>query len=341
MARTTLCRERGDHTSMNDSTTQMNHLLQRTALVSPFPLFLKDLQHIYPTLGDITDVLPIMEGYESANILLQCGSRRYVLKIFEKTREKENIDAMVKILIEAPGVGVPTFELVEGVQGKLSRYQDEGKDIYYYLTKFFEGENYDQRSPSESEIEDITRLLSELHTLSFPVVEAYNSWGNKNLVKEFEKRKATISSEIKSLIVPVVEECRKVDMAEFSKSVIHGDMQRKHVFRNSSGEYCIFDFGCMSYDAKVIDVSTYLAWFCFGIDTWKDHHRIMHDVIATYTQTHPFSEKELQALPVLTRASYASYLLITSDKIAAGDTSEETTMWNHQAKELLIRSTDL
>jgi Ser/Thr protein kinase RdoA (MazF antagonist) len=170
------------------------------------------------------------------------------------------------------------------------------------------------------------------------VTECYDSWGNKNLVKEWDKNSSNFNQDVAELVMPVVEVCRKINTSKLSKAVIHGDMQRKHVLKNKRGEYCILDFGCMSFDAKVNDLSTYLAWFCLAPDTWDSWEEIWDKVVQEYQSIQHLNDYELSLLQILTRASYANYFLTTSLMMAGGDTTDETREWHDQAREMLHRT---
>lgn len=313
----------------------LQSLLQRTSLTLPFPEFLKVVQTEFPDLGDITGYEAISEGYESANFHLRSANGRFVLKIFESDREKANIDALLKILLEAPVANLPVPELLPGQNGYLGVYMDSGKAVYYYITYLFEGTNFENKTPSLREIQEVTTLLSNLNTLNFPVVEAYDSWGNKNLVKEFDANKNVLSEEVTNIVEPIVEDVRRLSLEGFQKAVIHGDMQRKHVLKNAEGSYCIIDFGCMSNDYKVYEVSTFLAWFCLTEATNEMKQEIMKIILETYNAKHALSDNEIASLPVLIKASYAAYYMKTSMLIAEGDTSEETKNWHTISRRLL------
>lgn len=177
--------------------------------------------------------------------------------------------------------------------------------------------------------------MAKLNTLNFDVYEDYDSWGNKNYAREYKKNKIKVTSEQNRLIEPIYNEFLKLNLSSFSKSVIHGDMQRKHVLKDSKNNYCIFDFGCMSNDLKVIDLSTFLAWFCFQEDTWNDKDSISRVVLDIYNRIHHLTEREIASLPILVKASYGAYYLKTSVLINEGDKSEETMDWHNRAGEML------
>src|SRR3989344_1201319 len=246
---------------MPNLNTDIKNLLSRTNLTSPFGEFLKKLEEEVPRLGKIRNLQPILEGYEDANFILESDLGRLVLKIFTKERSPKNNKDYVRILEESAKIGVPVPKLI--FYGKIS-------SASFIITEFFEGENFENGTPMLSDIIAITAYLSKLNTLNFPVDELYDSWGNKNLLKEYEKSRNNLTSQQDKLIAPIVEGFKKVDFSKFQKAVIHGDLQRKHVLKSSEGEYCILDFGCMSHDAKVVEISTFLAWFCLQEDTSEE-----------------------------------------------------------------------
>jgi Ser/Thr protein kinase RdoA (MazF antagonist) len=218
--------------------------------------------------------------------------------------------------------------------------ESNGIKTYFIITKYFNGNSFLNVIPTIGDIRNITRFVSAINTLDFPVVETYDSWGNKNFGKEYLLNKNKITSEQNSLIEAIYGEFVNLDLSCFSKSVIHGDMQRKHIKKNQLGEYCILDFGSMANDYKVIDLSTYLAWFCFQEETWIEKEKIYNEVIYIYDKIHYLTDMEIQSLPILIKSSYAAYYLKTSVLINDGDKSKETFDWHNSAKKMLELTKD-
>ena len=91
----------------------------------------------------------------------------------------------------------------------------------------------------------------------------------------------------------------------------------------------------MAYDPKVIDLSTYLAWFCLAEDTWEQREEIFKTIMKAYGDHHLLSEEEIASIKPLVRASYAAYFQKTSELIYDGDQSAETVDWNVKSRTLL------
>ena len=320
---------------MNIDQTKVNILLKRTSLIIPFEVFLKDIQSKFPSIGSIENYSPINEGYEDANFILNTSTGKFVLKVFLEDRKLENINSYVKILTECKNIGVPTTELLTDFNNGLSFIENADDKTYYILTKFFEGSNFQNITPTLEDIKAVTSYISKLNTLDFNVVEEYDSWGIKNFTREYEIKKDKLTPDQDLLIKNSYEDFLKVDTSNFSKSVIHGDMQRKHVIKNTNGEYCILDFGCMAFDYKVIELATYLAWFCLQEDTWKDKDLIYKEVLDIYNSTHHLSDDEINILPTLIKVSYSAYYMTTSVMINEGDDTTETLDWHNRSKKML------
>ena len=313
----------------------INILLKRTNLNISFDEFLNDVAVKFISIGKVESYSPINEGYEDANIILNTTKGKYVLKIFFAERDLKNINSYVRILKECKNVGVPTTEILTDFNDGLGFIENDGIKTYYIITKFFEGKNFQNITPTVEYIRDVTQYLSKLNTLTFEVDAEYDSWGINAFPKEYKKKKEKLTPEQDSLIKDIYADYTKLDTSSFSKSVIHGDMQRKHVIKNDSGEYCILDFGCMAYDYKVIELATYIAWFCLQEDTWKDKDIIYKGVLDIYNSTHNLTEEEILSLPLLIRSSYSAYYMTTSVMINEGDTSQETLDWHNRSKKML------
>lgn len=309
----------------------LHNLLDRTNLSIPFSEVIFYIEQTFPSLGKIQEYTPINEGYEDANILLTTDKGKYVLKLFLKERSQKNIQDYINVLSGLNSKSIPTIQLVKSTHG----YLEQINNTFFMITEFFEGSNFTETTPTLEDIRIITSYLAQINTLQLHVEECYDSWGNKNLLKEYQENEDKLSTDQKDFIKPVIENYKTIDFSNLTTSFIHGDMQRKHVLKNNRGEYCILDFGCMSYGSKVIDLSTFIAWFCLQPDTIDRKEEIEKLVITEYSKTHNLSSYELEILPTLVAGAYTAYFMKTAVLITEGDASEETLTWNNLAKEML------
>lgn len=312
---------------------EIDELLNRTNLRVPIEQYLSALQQEFTQVRIINSFQPIFEGYEDVNIMLNTNNGQYVLKIFATFRSEKNIHDYIKVIHEATNIGVETLELIQS---------ETGKDYFFYgntysiITKYFDGDNFVKTPPTLDEMSEVTKSLAKLNTLNFDIDETYDSWGNNNLVNEYSN--TIVKDEgVKQSILPIVKYFENFDTYRFSKGVIHGDMQRKHVLKNKD-KLCIIDYGCMRNDLKVYDLSTFLAWFCLGEDNWDQKDDIFKKVINEYTKINPLSDEEIRSIKPLITASYAAYYLKTQELMEQGDDSKETLDWHNSARDLYLKS---
>lgn len=314
----------------------LKKLLSRTPLEIPFENFLEEVKKAYD-FKEIHWYTPILEGYENANIKIDTDKGSFVIKIFAKEISDFQAESYITVTEEALRVGVPLAKLLEGKDGFLQKFPQGDTVVKYLLMYFFDAPNFEQQIVHMEDITKVTEYLAKFNSLDFLVGEVYDSWGNKNFVKEYEKYKEKVSQEVYEAITPVMEDFSKIDFTHFSTSVIHADLQRKHVMKNKEGEYCILDLGCMRNDARVYEISIHLAWFCLCYDTWDRRDEVVKNVLDTYARMHPLTQDEMMSLPILVKAAYAAYYLKTSLLLQDGDDSAETLEWHNAAKEMLKR----
>ena len=303
--------------------------LNRTPLTEPIEIFVKDIEKHYP-IGAVTEIKEILEGYEDANFKLTTNQGCYFLKIFSK--ERNNIRDYVHIINEANAIGVPTTKLIKTNDGRDLLQQG---NVFCFVADFFHGRNFYQTSPTANDILNTTKAIAQLNTLNFPVLEEYDSWGNKNFLIEYNKNGKKLNLDDQKLFNHVAQELQSLNYTDCKNGIIHGDMQRKHVLKNEKNEYCIIDYGCARNDYLVYELSTHLAWFCFDEENYSQWPSIEKIAIEEYQKIHQLPSQELLLLPPLIKAAYANYLLQSQLLINSGDTSEQTRIWNQKSKALL------
>lgn len=310
---------------------QTKFLLKRTPLKLSFADFLAYVNIQYPSLGNIYKYQAIPEGYEDANFLIYTFKGKYVLKIFSNERSKQNIKDYVRILKEAKETGVQTMALIKGRKSPLGKIAN----TYFIITKYFQGRNFQDKQPTLIEIRDITKEIAKLNTIKFGVEESYDSWGNANLLKEYNLNKGRLDQETINYLTPTINKLKMLKTGNFSKNLIHGDMQRLHVLKNAAGKFCIIDYGCARNDLKVYELSTFLAWFCLTKKQWRNRKNIWNTVVKSYTKIHNLKKSESASLLMLTEAAYAAYYFKTYLLRKQGDRSWQTRSWYKQAKTML------
>lgn len=287
----------------------MLKLLSRVNLPIPITKLLGELATTYK-LGPIKNFEYIQIGYEDLNIKLETGRGKYVVKIFSKEHRLPFIKDYIRFLLLFAESGIPAPRLLRSNKEFLYSRTNQTGSTYLCVMNLFEGKSFNEIPSTPKDLLTITSYLAKIHQLNFKVHKNYDSWGTTHLLEEFPKKKQYLGKNDLALIRPVIEKLQTVDFSEFRKCLIHGSLEKQNVLKNSQGKYCILDLGCLDFNAAVIDLAIFLAAFCLNPALSLDQNRLIYNlVISGYLRTNSLSTLEMDTLPLLIKAAYASYLL--------------------------------
>lgn len=298
-------------------------------------------------LGAINKFELIHHGYQDLNVKVETDRGEFIIKVFSKRRTVINVEEQTRALrfFHENGLPVPNLVPCETPRGDLElfnviygRYGDACVAVF----EFFKGTSFDEIRPRDTDIVYLAGCLARMHKLSFKITGYYDDWGAANLLNEYVEKgellsspapgskKSVIQTEDRKSIESIVERMQKVDLSKYRQCVIHGDLYRSHALKRGEYEYCIIDFGCMDFNAAILDLAIFTAHFCLdGTEEPAEIRRVIELVEHSYraaggTITH--AEKEV--MPLLMGASYAAYVLATVNLIVAhGDNSKQTKGW--------------
>ena len=304
--------------------------LQRVDLAQPLSRVLRDIARRYE-LGRLHSSRIFTQGYDDLNVLLVCERGRYVAKFFNKMKSLGSIEdhVRVQVALSQRGASVPRILTPSGK--RIVRISGHSQDICLCVSEFFTGDNFAGRTPERDDIMAVVHFLATLHTLPLQVASNYDSWGTLNLPHEFARKRALASDETVRLVAPIAENAADLKFGRVRRRVIHGDLQRKHVLKDSGGHYCILDFGCIQYSYPIVDLGVFLALFCLLDTKLADAQRMIHDVLDMYLELAPLPSPHIALLGPLILSTWASYLLTADVLLRQGDRSQQTRQWYRMA----------
>lgn len=314
--------------SLTSTEPTNKQLLSRIDLEASLPQVLNRVATEYK-LGNITNYEFIRIGYQELNIKTFTSKGTFIVKIFSKDKPYDTIQEHLKGLVEFAKANIPVPQLLKSNNNLLYTTKGKKGKTYICVTKFFEGKNFLQMKPKREDIRNITYYLTKIHKLSFKINGYYDDWGTAHLDKEFKKRKKHLESEDVHLIEPIVKEFQKIDFSKFRKCIIHGDLQREHVLKNTQGEYCILDLGCMDFNASVIDLAIFIAVFCLDLDfPLKKNKEIYQFVVKEYLKRNRLNASGIDSLLIFIKATYAIYIVGANyELVVHKDKSKQTLNW--------------
>lgn len=297
-------------------------------------------------LGAVKNFELIQHGYQDLNVKVSTERGDFIIKVFSKRRTLTNVEEQTRALrfFHENGLPVPILVPCETPRGDLELFNvifGRYGDAYVAVFEFFKGPSFDEIKPKDTDFVYLAGCLARMHKLSFKISRYYDDWGAANLLNEFVEKgsllavnvpgtkKAVVPAEDRKSIEKIVERMQTVDLSRFRQCVIHGDLYRSHALKKGEFDYCIIDFGCMDFNAAILDLAIFAAHFCLdGTEEPAEIRRIIELVEHSYrTAGGTITHAEKEVMPLLMGASYAAYVIATANLIVNGDTSKQTKGW--------------
>jgi Ser/Thr protein kinase RdoA (MazF antagonist) len=301
-------------------------LLSRVDHARPLPVVLREIAQHYD-LGHIERTWLITQGYDDLNVLLVCDRGRYVAKLFNKSKEMATIEDHVRVQLSLARNRAPVPRILTADGAALFRVAGHVRETFVCVSEHFAGEDFARIRPHRDDMLAVTRFLTAMHHLPLQITPGYDSWGTLNLAVEFARKRALVSDETIKRVEPLADAMKNMTFGRARRRIIHSDLQRKHVLKDSIGRYCILDFGCMGYSYPIVDLGIFLALFCLEGSEPSQAQHIIAEVLAAYQSKASLPLQHIALLGTLIRATWASYLLTADFLMRQGDRSRQTRQW--------------
>lgn len=260
----------------------------------------------YPA-GRLLSYKGIAEGSENSNFLLHTSESAFILTLYEKRVDIDDLPFFLGLMHHLAGKGISCPLPVERHDGKLFGTL-AGRPAA--LITFLEG--MWMRRPTVAHCREVGRALAELHVagMDFPLTRpnalAIDGWrklwaGSHERADEVEKGLAT---EVDADFALFDREWPK----DLPSGVIHADLFPDNVFFLGEKLSGLIDFYFACNDFYAYDVATCLNAWCFEKD-FSFNQTKGRALLAAYQAVRPLSEEEKQALPIMARGSALRFML--------------------------------
>lgn len=249
----------------------------------------------------------IAEGVENSNYRLLTENGRYILTLYEKRVDPDDLPFFLGLMDHLAGRGVPCPTPIHGRDGSALRRLC-GRPAA--LVSFLDG-----HSPRRIRPEHCGALgagLARLHLASadFAMVRE-NALSLAGWRKLFESSRTRCDELLAGLEAEVERELREIERdwpGDLPRGVIHADLFPDNVFFRDSTLSGIIDFYFACIDVIAYDLAICLNAWCFEPDGSFNITKA-RQLLAAYRAERPFTARELEALPLLARGAALRFLL--------------------------------
>ena len=272
-------------------------------------VFDEDLQAFleHYDLGQVTSFKGIAEGVENSNYLLRTTKGSYIMTLYEKRVRPEDLPFFLGLLDHLAGRGIRCPTPLQGRDGEALR-QLCGRPAV--IVTFLDG--LWPRRILPAHCQKLGHAMAKMHLAGADfALNRKNDLSVAGWRPLFEACAPRADQVQQGLAEELSEELTHLEEAwpeDLPAGVIHADLFPDNVFFLADELSGLIDFYFACNDFFAYDLAVCLNAWCFEPDRAFNitKARLM---LQAYRQVRPFSDQELEALPLLARGSALRFLL--------------------------------
>lgn len=249
----------------------------------------------------------IAEGSENSNFLLRTDKATFILTLYETRVHEEDLPFFLELMVHLQSRGINCPLPIAARDGALYRTLN-GRPAA--LISFLDGVSI--ATPTIDHCRQLGGALAAFHVGGVGYGRTrQNGLGQKDWQPLFEKCKDRADEIQAGLAATLESELAKLDVmwpSHLPKGIVHADLFPDNVFFLNEQFSGIIDFYFACNDMLAYDLAVCLNAWCFE-DDYSFNAEKARAMIAGYSQVRPFSELELDALPILCRGAALRFLL--------------------------------
>lgn len=251
----------------------------------------------------------IAEGVENSNYFLETSQGKFILTLFEKRTNPQDLPYFIGLKQHLAATGFPCPEPIVGTDGDAIR-ELEGRPAI--IVSFLTGLSVE--APDVHQCGELGQGMAKMHgALTEFRMQRPNSLGPPSWPKLWDGRAKTANTLRNGLGADIDEDLHAIAQANpnalnLPSGTIHADLFPDNVFFMGSDFSGIIDFYFACTGALVYDIAICLNAWCFDkVGTYDfDKGRAL---IAGYEAVRPLEPAEKDALPILARGAAIRFFL--------------------------------
>jgi homoserine kinase type II len=259
-------------------------------------------------IDDINEFSGIKGGTSNSNYLLTADNKKFILTIFEERTNQENLPFYFDLMNHLNAHDIKCPEVIKDKQGNFS---NSIKQKHAVITSFLTGSSLEKIKPIHCSNLGLT--IAKMHNASEKLnIKRENELGFDKLGIIIEKLK-TYKKHIDDEKLKFIEDeflflSREINK-DLPSGIIHADLFPDNIFFEENNLTGIIDFYFSCNDFYAYEIAICLNAWCFEDSNNEFNPTKAKYLLGSYNQERKFSNEEVEALPLLARASALRYLL--------------------------------
>ncbi|MDC3204696.1 homoserine kinase [Pelagibacteraceae bacterium] len=260
------------------------------------------------SIDNINEFSGIKGGTSNSNYLLTADNKKFILTIFEERTNQENLPFYFDLMNHLNAHDIKCPEVIKDKQGNFS---NSIKQKHAVITSFLTGSSLEKIKPIHCSNLGLT--IAKMHNASEKLnIKRENELGFDKLGIIIEKLK-TYKKHIDDEKLKFIEDeflfLSKEINKDLPSGIIHADLFPDNIFFEENNLTGIIDFYFSCNDFYAYEIAICLNAWCFEDSNNEFNPTKAKYLLGSYNQERKFSNEEVEALPLLARASALRYLL--------------------------------
>ena len=260
-------------------------------------------------LGNVDTYSEIVEGIENTNYKVVCNGVPYILTIFEKRVNDEDLPFFIELKIF---LNKNNFKCPQPIKNKKGEIINSIKSKKAVIISFIKGKKINV--PNKNNCYEIGKIVGQLHHCSSNFnKKRYNSLNFSELRKIFNKCKNENNEDLNEIYNTLDNEIKfleKVWPKNLPSGIIHADLFRDNVFFDKGQITGVIDFYFSCYHFFLYDLSIVINDWCFENNGSSFNKDLFNSVIQGYNLSRNLEKSEIEAFNLILRVA-AVRILVT------------------------------
>ena len=260
-------------------------------------------------IGNLDHHSEIIEGIENTNYKIICNGTPYILTIFEKRVNENDLPFFINLKLY---LNQNNFKCPKPIQNRKGEIINSIKNKKSVIISFIEGNKIDE--PNINECSEVGKMVGNLHNLT---LNFNQSRENSLDVKEWKNLLTKcIKIEDKKFNILCQELENEIDFLEGSwpknipSGVVHADLFKDNIFFKDEKITGVIDFYFSCYHFFLYDISIVINDWCFEKNGKIFRNEYFEAILSGYNKYKKLSEQELESFNIMLRVA-AVRILVT------------------------------
>ena len=258
-------------------------------------------------IGSVLACKGIAEGVENTNYLLQTENGTYILTLYEKRVARQDLPFFLGLMDHLAARGVACATPVHGRDGRaLRELSGRPAAIVSFLNGIW------VRRPTPRHCAELGTALARMHLAGADFPERrpndLSLAGWRKLFEACAQRADEVEAGLGHELAEELDELEAKWRSDLPAGVIHADLFPDNVFFLKDKLSGLIDFYFACNDLFAYDLAICLNAWCFEAHGDFNITKARH-MLSSYRKVRPFSQAELEALPLLARGAALRFLL--------------------------------